>query len=116
MRRKTSAIWRALEKPLRVATAELGRARSFAAIPMLSRGRLIGVFSVYRTRIHPFGERTLELAQAFADQAAIAIETADRFRELETRLARERTNREILEIIRRTRDEQATESKGRVRP
>ncbi|MDF2232393.1 GAF domain-containing protein [Albimonas sp. CAU 1670] len=92
--------------PLRIATAELGRARSFAAIPMLSRGRLIGVFSVYRTRIHPFGDRTLELAQVFADQAAIAIETANRFRELEIRLARERTNREILEIIRRTRDDE----------
>ncbi len=62
--------------PLRIATADLGRARSFAAIPMMSGDRLIGAFTVYRTRVHPFNERTLELAQLFSDQAAIAIENA----------------------------------------
>ncbi len=63
---------------LRIATADLGRARSFAAIPMLSADRLIGAFTVYRTRMHPFNERALELAQLFADQAAIAIQNARR--------------------------------------
>ena len=64
------------EAPLRIATADLGRARSFAAIPMLSGDRLIGAFTVYRTRVHPFNDRALELAQLFADQAAIAIDNA----------------------------------------
>jgi len=63
-------------EPLRIATADLGRARSFAAIPMMSGAELIGAFTVYRTRIHPFNARALELAQLFADQAAIAIENA----------------------------------------
>lgn len=63
---------------LRIATADLGGARSFAAIPMMSGGQLIGAFTVYRTRIHPFNERALELARLFADQAAIAIRNADR--------------------------------------
>jgi DNA-binding CsgD family transcriptional regulator/GAF domain-containing protein len=62
--------------PLRIATADLGRARSFAAIPMLSGDRLLGAFTVYRARVHPFDARVLELAQLFADQAAIAIENA----------------------------------------
>ena len=64
------------QAPLRVATADLGKARSFAAIPMMSGERLIGAFTVYRTRVHPFNDRSLELAQLFADQAAIAIENA----------------------------------------
>jgi DNA-binding CsgD family transcriptional regulator/Tfp pilus assembly protein PilF len=64
------------QAPLRIATADLGNARSFAAIPMMSGDRLIGAFTVYRTRVHPFNDRALELAQLFADQAAIAIENA----------------------------------------
>jgi DNA-binding CsgD family transcriptional regulator/transcriptional regulator with GAF, ATPase, and Fis domain len=62
--------------PLRIATADLGKARSFVAIPMLWGDRLLGAFTIYRTRVHPFNDRTLELAQLFADQAAIAIENA----------------------------------------
>jgi DNA-binding CsgD family transcriptional regulator/GAF domain-containing protein len=64
--------------PLRIATADMGGARSFAAIPILSRDGLIGAFTVYRTRVHPFNERALELAQLFADQAAIALQNARR--------------------------------------
>ena len=45
--------------PLRIATADLGKARSFAAIPMMSGNRLIGAFTVYRTRVHPFNDRAL---------------------------------------------------------
>jgi DNA-binding CsgD family transcriptional regulator/tetratricopeptide (TPR) repeat protein len=62
--------------PLRIATADLGKARSFVAIPIMWGDRLLGAFTVYRTRVHPFNDRTLELAQLFADQAAIAIENA----------------------------------------
>jgi len=92
--------------PLRTATADLGRARSFAAIPMVSGGRLIGVFTVYRTRLHPFGERALELAQVFADQAAIAIENVRRFRELRIRLDRQDATRRILEAIKDARGDE----------
>lgn len=63
---------------LRVATVDLGKARSFVAIPMVTRGKLLGAFTIYRTRVHPFNDRTLELAQLFADQAAIAVENARR--------------------------------------
>jgi GAF domain-containing protein/DNA-binding CsgD family transcriptional regulator len=62
--------------PLRVATAELGGARSFTAIPMLAGDRLIGAFTIYRQQLRPFGGKSLELAQMFADQSAIAIENA----------------------------------------
>jgi len=62
--------------PLRKATAELGGARSFTAIPMLAGGRLIGAFTIYRQQVRPFDDKSLELARVFADQSAIAIENA----------------------------------------
>ncbi|MEH6724860.1 MAG: LuxR C-terminal-related transcriptional regulator [Hyphomicrobiales bacterium] len=62
--------------PLRQATADLGGARSFAAIPMLAGQRLIGAFTVYRQTVRPFDDKALETAQMFADQSVIAIENA----------------------------------------
>ena len=62
--------------PLRDATVDLGGARSFAALPMLAGDRLIGAFTVYRQRVRPFDERTLEVAKLFAVQSVIAIENA----------------------------------------
>ena len=95
------------ENPLRMATVEFGHARSLAAIPMMASGRLIGVFSVYRTRVHPFNDRALELAQAFADQAAIAIENARQFAAMEARLDQAAATREILEAISGASDDEA---------
>jgi GAF domain-containing protein len=37
--------------PLRYATADLGGARSFTAIPMLAGDRLIGAFTIYRQTV-----------------------------------------------------------------
>ena len=62
--------------PLRNATAELGGARSFTAIPMLAGRRLIGAFTIYRQQVRPFDAKSLELARIFADQSVIAIENA----------------------------------------
>eukprot|EP00752_Nemacystus_decipiens_P019259 g17315.t1 len=62
--------------PLRQATAELGQARSFTAIPMLSGDRLIGAFTIYRQRVRPFDDKALDIAKVFADQSVIAIENA----------------------------------------
>jgi DNA-binding CsgD family transcriptional regulator/transcriptional regulator with GAF, ATPase, and Fis domain len=62
--------------PLRLATADLGGARSFAAIPMLAGERLVGAFTIYRQRVHPFNDTVMALARTFADQSVIAIENA----------------------------------------
>lgn len=64
------------EDPLRSATADLGGARSFAAIPMLAGTRLIGAFTVYRKQVRPFNDKSLDLARMFAHQSVIAIENA----------------------------------------
>ena len=71
--------------PLRQATATLGGARSFTAIPMLSGGRLIGAFTIYRQQLRPFDARTVQLARSFAEQSAIALENARMFSKLNTR-------------------------------
>lgn len=62
--------------PLRDATADLGGARSFTAIPMLAADRLIGAFTIYRQRVRPFDAKSLQTARMFADQSVIAIENA----------------------------------------
>lgn len=62
--------------PLRHATANLGGARSFAAIPTLAGDRLVGAFTIYRQRVRRFNETAMALARTFADQSVIAIENA----------------------------------------
>ncbi len=73
---KSEAIYRS-DDPLRFATADLGGARSFAAIPMLAADRLVGAFTIYRQTVRPFSDDTLRLAQLFAAQSVIALENVD---------------------------------------
>lgn len=64
------------DDPLRDATARLGHARSFVAIPMLAGQRLVGAFTIYRQTVRPFSEQATALARTFADQSVIALENA----------------------------------------
>ena len=61
---------------LRIATADLGGARTFLAIPMLTNDELAGAFTIYRTDIKPFTVQQIETVQAFAEQAAIVLNNA----------------------------------------
>ncbi|MFN0262901.1 LuxR C-terminal-related transcriptional regulator [Tepidamorphus sp. 3E244] len=72
---RAEAIYKS-EDPLRYATADLGGARSFAAIPMLAGEDLIGAFTVYRQSVRPFDRKALDIASMFADQSVIAIQNA----------------------------------------
>ncbi len=64
------------DNTLRYATAVLGGARSFVAIPMMAADRLVGAFTIYRQELRPFNETTTRLAQMFANQSVIALENA----------------------------------------
>ena len=51
-------------------------------------------------RVRPFNERTIRLVETFADQAAIAIENARLFSELEQRNAElQESNRQVTEAL-----------------
>ena len=61
--------------------------RTMLGIPLLREQTLIGIFSIHRTRVEPFTDKEIELANSFADQAVIAIENARLFEELHDRQA-----------------------------
>lgn len=92
--------------PARVATVELGGARTFLAVPMLRGIKAIGAIVIYRPEVRPFTDKQVDLVQTFANQAVIAIENVRLFNELEARnrdltdaLERQTATGEVLGII-----------------
>lgn len=79
---KSEAVYQT-DDPLRHATADLGGARSFVAIPMLAGDSLVGAFTIYRQTVRPFSEDTTRLAQMFAAQSVIALENARMIRAIQ---------------------------------
>jgi GAF domain-containing protein len=62
-----------------------GGFRTLIGVPMLRDGAAIGVLAMTRKETRPFTEKEIELVSSFADQAAIAIENARLFDEVQTR-------------------------------
>ena len=60
-------------------------ARSFYARPLLREGRVIGVLVLGRYDPGEYDQSAIELLQTFAEQAVIAITSAETFRALQTR-------------------------------
>ncbi len=67
---------------------ELGGYRTMLGAPMLVGDRVVGVLTLWRLEVDPFGDRTIELLTTLAAQAAIAIQNVELFQEL-TRSAEE---------------------------
>ena len=63
----------------------LGEFRTMLGVPMQREDKTIGVFALTRSAVRPFTDKQIELATTFADQAAIAIENARLFEEVQQR-------------------------------
>ena len=61
--------------------------QSELAIPLLTKGQLIGVLDIQSTHLHAFSPDDLVLAQTIADQLAVAIANANLFEEKDRRMA-----------------------------
>ncbi|WP_299656158.1 GAF domain-containing protein [uncultured Tateyamaria sp.] len=78
--------------------------RSVIFVPLIHNGNAIGNLTVFRSEVRPFDAEEIALLEAFTTQAVIAIENARQFREVQTRLDRERASAEVLEAISQSRD------------
>jgi GAF domain-containing protein/HAMP domain-containing protein len=69
------------EDAIRLATPELPDTRSEAALPLRSRGQVIGALTVQHTRPGAFDQDTIVVLQTMADQLAVALDNARLFAE-----------------------------------
>lgn len=75
---------------VRLATPELPHTRSETALPLRSRGRVIGAISVQSEQSNAFDEAFIAVLQSMADQLAVAIDNARLFAESQQALEGER--------------------------
>jgi PAS domain S-box-containing protein len=74
--------------------------RAILFAPMMWEGRGVGVIFVARPAVGPFSDKEIALLRSFADQAAIAIQNAKLFREIQEKSAQlEVANRHKSEFL-----------------
>ena len=81
--------------------------KTVCLVPLVSEGRGFGVIGLYHARDRVWPEEELALAQAFADQAAVAIQNARLYRSVADGAARIRSINDLAARLNRLTDVQA---------
>ncbi len=76
-------------------------------VPLVAQDRALGVIGLYHVRIRDWPEDELALAQAFANQAAVAISNARLYRSVADQAARMRSIQDLSARLNRLTDVQA---------
>jgi len=83
--------------------------RTFLAVPVVKGEVLLGVIALYHPKVKPFTDKQIALVEAFAGQAAIAIENTrlfeaeqQRSRELAESLEQQTATAKVLDVISRS--------------
>jgi len=67
------------EDPVRLATPDLPKTRSEVAIPLRSRGQVLGALSIQSSQSDAFDRDAITVFQTMADQVAVALDNANLF-------------------------------------
>jgi signal transduction histidine kinase/putative methionine-R-sulfoxide reductase with GAF domain len=86
------------EPELAAFVRELGH-RSQASVPLMREGRAIGVISIGAQEPGGFTDSQIELLTTFAEQAVIAITSAEAYRALHEALEQQTATAEVLQVI-----------------
>jgi GAF domain-containing protein len=89
--RQAHIVLSAAESTVRFGAVPMPETRSEIALPLRSRGRILGALSVHSTRRTAFEEADVAVLQTMADQVAVAIDNAQLFSQTEAVLAEVRT-------------------------
>ena len=77
--------------------------RSCAVAPLFVDERVYGFLTLSRYEVRPFEARHGRIAQAFAEQASIAISNAELFNDLDESLSRQQAMTDVLDAVSTTR-------------